>query len=428
MHITIPYTPRTLQAKLHQDLDKVRWGVIVCHRRMGKTVMAINHLLRSAVLCEKPNPRYAYLAPTYRQAKAVAWDYLKQFAEKIPTVKFHETELRCDLPNGARISLLGAENPDSLRGIYLDGCFMDEVADMPESVFPEIIRPALSDRKGFCYFVGTPRGQNAFFEMYEKGVQSDDWLTAIHKSSETGIIDEEELESAKETMTADQFAQEYECSWVANVPGSIYGKEIQASLEEKRICKVPYDPSAKVMTFWDLGIGDSTAIVFLQLVGRSIHVIDCYENRNEGLPHYVEVLQRKRYLYGEHYAPHDIEVRELSTGKSRREIAYSLGINFRVVPKLPVEDGIHAAQMLIPRCYFDADKCKPLLDALRQYHRAYNERTRSFRNSPVHDWSSHFADSWRYASIAINETVKEGKPPQMMAVNDYNPFGKIGAM
>ena len=427
MHIVIPYTPRTLQAKLHESLDQHRWGVIVCHRRMGKTVMAINHLLRSAILCEKPNPRYAYLAPTYRQAKAVAWDYLKQFAEKIPTAKFHETELRCDLPNGSRISLLGAENPDSLRGIYLDGCFMDEVADMPESVFPEIIRPALSDRKGFCYFVGTPRGQNAFYEMYENGVHRNDWYTAIHKSSETGIIDDEELQSAKETMTADQFAQEYECSWVANVPGSIYGKEVQAALEEKRICNVPYDPSSRVDTFWDLGIGDSTAIIFTQSVGRAVHVIDCYENRNEGLPHYIDVLQRKQYLYGSHFAPHDIEVRELSTGKSRREVAYSLGINFRVVPKLPVEDGIHAGQMLIPRTYFDAEKTKGLLDALRQYHRAYNERTRSFRNSPVHDWSSHFADAWRYASIGIKETVTDTRPPQLMAQNNYNPFESIGA-
>ena len=427
MHIVIPYTPRSLQAKLHESLDQHRWGVIVCHRRMGKTVMAINHLLRSAILCEKPNPRYAYIAPTYRQAKAVAWDYLKQFAEKIPTAKFHETELRCDLPNGSRISLLGAENPDSLRGIYLDGCFMDEVADMPESVFPEIIRPALSDRKGFCYFVGTPRGQNAFYEMYENGVHRKDWYTAIHKSSETGIIDDEELQSAKETMTADQFAQEYECSWVANVPGSIYGKEVQAALEEKRICNVPYDPSSRVDTFWDLGIGDSTAIIFTQSVGRAVHVIDCYENRNEGLPHYIDVLQRKQYLYGSHFAPHDIEVRELSTGKSRREVAYSLGINFRVVPKLPVEDGIHAGQMLIPRTYFDNEKAKGLLDALRQYHRAYNERTRSFRNSPVHDWSSHFADAWRYASIGIKEAVADTRPPQLMAQNEYNPFERIGA-
>ncbi len=388
--------------------------------------MAINHLLRAAVLCPKKAPRYAYLAPTYRQAKAVAWDYLKQFAGGIPGIKFHETELRCDLPNGGRISLLGAENPDSLRGIYLDGCFMDEVADMPEKVFPEVIRPALSDREGFCYFVGTPKGQNAFFEMYEQATNNNDWYTAVHKASETAILNATELRSAKEAMTNDQYAQEYECSWVANVPGAIFGKELEAAMEEGRISRVPHDPTVKVDTFWDLGVGDSTAIWFIQSVGRAVHFIDCYENRGEGLPHYVSVLSKKNYLYGDHFAPHDIEVRELGSGKSRREIAWDLGLNFRVVPKLPLEDGLHAAQMLIPRCWFDAEKCKQGLVALRQYHRGYNERARSFRTTPVHDWSSHFADALRYTAVGIKETVKNSRPPQVHAEMDYNPFQQVG--
>tara|TARA_B100001057_G_scaffold493416_1_gene587787 strand:+ start:671 stop:1846 length:1176 start_codon:yes stop_codon:yes gene_type:complete len=389
---------------------------------MGKTVMAINHLLRAAIMCQHPNPRYAYLAPTYRQAKAVAWDYLKQFAGNIPEVKFHETELRCDLPNGARINLLGAENPDSLRGIYLDGCFMDEVADMPESVFPEVIRPALSDRKGWCFFVGTPKGQNAFYTLYENAVISGDWYTAVHRASDTHILDGGELNSARETMTADQYAQEYECSWVANVPGAIFGKECQAALEEGRIGRVPYDRGYKVETFWDLGVGDSTAIWFVQSIGRAVHVIDCYESRGEGLPHYCKILSQKDYLYGAHFAPHDIEVRELGTGKSRREIAWDLGLNFRVVPKLPLEDGIHAAQMVFSRCWFDAEKCKSGMDALRQYHRGYNEKNRAFRNSPVHDWSSHFADAFRYMSIGLRETRALDKPQPALADMDYNPF------
>ena len=179
MQIVIPYAPRPLQARLHNELQDKRWGVVVCHRRFGKTVMSVNHILRDAILNDRSNPRYAYMAPTYRQAKSVAWDYLKEFAGSIPGVKFHETELRCDLPTGARISLLGAENPDSLRGIYLDGCVMDEVADMPESVFPEIIRPALSDRRGWCVFVGTPRGHNNFYDLYEQAAANDDWVATV---------------------------------------------------------------------------------------------------------------------------------------------------------------------------------------------------------------------------------------------------------
>ena len=403
-------------------MQQKRWGVVVCHRRFGKTVWAINHILRDALISPKKTPRFAYMAPTYRQAKNVAWDYIKQFAGKIPNVKFHETELRCDLPTGARISLLGAENPDSLRGIYLDGCVMDEVADMPENVFPEVIRPALSDRKGWCVFVGTPKGHNAFYDKYEEATANDDWLAAVYKASETGILDDEELEAARAMMTNDQYAQEFECSWNANVPGAIYGKELEAVQAEGRITNVPYDPSARVDTWWDLGVGDSTAIWFTQTVGRAIHVIDYYEARGEGLPHYCKVLSSKNYLYGDHNAPHDIEVRELGSGKSRREVAWDLGLNFRVVPKLPIEDGIHAAQMLIPRLWIDREKCKQGLECLRQYHRAYNERTRSFRASPVHDWSSHAADAFRYLAVGLRETGGRMAAPQRMAEMDYNPF------
>jgi len=422
LQIVIPYSPRPLQSKLHSDMQKKRWGVVVCHRRWGKTVWAINHLLRDAILNQKKAPRYAYMAPTYRQAKNVAWDYLKQFAGKIKGTRFHETELRCDLPNGSRISLLGAENPDSLRGIYLDGVVMDEVAQMPENVFPEILRPALSDRKGWGIFVGTPMGHNAFFDVYEQACANEDWLTVIYKASETGLLDDGELEAARAMMSEDQYNQEFECSWNANVPGAIYGTELEEAQGEGRVCNVPYDPAVKVDTFFDLGLNDATAVWFTQTVGRAIHVIDYYEARNEGLPHYCHVLNSKKYLYGSHYAPHDIEVRELGSGKSRREVAWELGLNFRVVPKLPVEDGIHAAKLLIPRCYFDRDKTKVGLEALRQYHRAYNERTRSFRSSPVHDWSSHAADAFRYFAVGLRETRDSTRPPQQMAVREYDPF------
>ena len=422
MEIKIPYSPRPLQMMLHEEMQQKRWAVVVCHRRFGKTVWAINHILRDAILCPKANPRYAYMAPTYRQAKNVAWDYLKQFAGAIPGVKFHETELRCDLPTGARISLLGAENPDSLRGIYLDGCVMDEVAQMPENVFPEVIRPALSDRKGWAAFIGTPKGHNAFYDLYEEASASDDWLCAIYRASETGLLDDEELAAARKTMSEDQYMQEFECSWNANVPGAIYGKELEVAQAEGKITKVPYDPSVKVDTWWDLGVGDSTAIWFTQNVGRAVHVIDFYEARNEGLPHYCKVLVDRKYLYGTHNAPHDIEVRELGSGKSRREVAWDLGLNFRVVPKLPVEDGIHAAQMLIPRLWIDRDACKDGLEALRQYHRAYNERTRSFRATPVHDWTSHAADAFRYFAVGLRENRVGDRPPQRQAVMDYDPF------
>ena len=421
--VVIPYTPRPLQNDLHTELDKHRWAVIVCHRRFGKTVMAINHLLRASILSEKKNPRFSYIAPTYRQAKSVAWDYIKQFTSKIPNIKYNETELRCDLPNGARITLLGSENPDSLRGIYLDGCVIDEVADMPESVFPEVIRPALSDRKGFCYFIGTPKGHNMFYDLYENGEQQPEWYTALYKASETNILDEEELRQASQTMSPDQYNQEFECSWVANIPGSIYGSEMEELQENGKITTCPYDPSLRVDTYWDLGLNDSTAIWFAQTSrGGAVSVIDYYEVRNEGLPHFVHVLEEKEYLYGTHNAPHDIEVRELGTGRSRREVAYDLGINFRVVPKLPLEDGIHAVKMMLPRCTFDIKNCKEGIESLRHYHRAYNERTRTFRATPVHDWTSHGADAFRYMAVGLKQQQVQ-QAPQSYADNKWDPLG-----
>ncbi len=188
------------------------------------------------------------------------------------------------------------------------------------------------------------------------------------------------------------------------------------------ITTVPYDPSNRVDTWWDLGLNDSTAIWFTQTSrGGAVSVIDYYEVRNEGLPHFVHVLEETDYLYGTHNAPHDIEVRELGTGRSRREVAYDLGINFRVVPKLPLEDGIHAVKMLLPRCTFDIKNCKDGVEALRHYHRAYNERTRAFRATPVHDWTSHGADAFRYLAIGMKQHKLE-KAPQAYADNKWEPL------
>jgi|TARA_R100000479_G_scaffold176333_2_gene130306 hypothetical protein len=424
--IDIGYTPRPLQKNLHAMLDTNRFNVVVAHRRFGKTVCMINHMIKRAIEETRPNPRLHYVSPTYRQSKLVAWDYLKTFTSGIPGTKYHETELRCDLPTGARITLLGAENPSSLRGIYSDFVVMDEVASMPESIFPEIIRPALSDRKGSCAFISTPQGHNYFFELWEAAASNKGWARAMYKASDTGIVDDDELEAARATMTESQYLQEFECSFVANVPGSVFGKELQAADDKERITSVPYDPRFRVDTYWDLGMHDYTSIWFTQEVGRGeVHVIDYYENRGEGLPHYASMLDHKEYLYGNHYGPHDLEVRELGTGKSRREMAYELGIAFRTVSRIPVEDGIHAVRMLIPRCYFDRDNCRQGLEALRHYHRAWSERNRTFRDQPVHDWSSHAADAFRTMAVGMESKRDPDRRLPPVADNNYNPFGAV---
>ena len=424
MHIEIPYTPRPLQAQLHDDLDKYRFAVISCHRRFGKSVAIINHLIRSALVHKLKNPRFAYIAPTYKQAKSIAWDYLKLYAGSIPGAKFHETELRCDLPNGSRISLLSSENPDSLRGLFLDGVCIDEVAQIEPKLWNEIIRPAISDRKGFAYFIGTPAGMsNLFYELYQYALGNKDWYAYTAKASETGIIDKEELEAAKSQMGETKYKQEFECDWIANIEGSVYGDIIKDLEDKRQLTRVPYDPSLEVHTAWDCGVNDDTVIIFFQQLGQQILVIDYYENNREGLPHYVQVVKDKDYVYGTHFAPHDIEVQEFSTGKTRREVAYQLGINFRIVPKVSLEDGIHALKMVLPRCLIDTDNGKPLIDALRHYHRKYNEKMRMFHNKPVKDWSSHACDAARYMALSITETRQKQNINQSIAQSDYSVHG-----
>ena len=420
MNIKIPYTPRKHQSYLHQQINKHRWSVLVCHRRFGKTVCMINHLIKSALTCNLKNPRFAYIAPTFKQAKSIAWDYMKQFTAKIPATKFNETELRVDLPNGARITLLGAENSDGLRGIYLDGCVIDEYANIEGKLFAEIIRPALSDRKGYCVFIGTPAGMNNnFYDLYQHANGAEDWFNYKAKASQTKIVDPEELEKAREVMGEKKYMQEFECDWIANIEGAIYGDEMNKLDDKKQLARVPYDPTLPVSTAWDLGVADHSSIIFFQQKGTAVQIIDYHEERGHGLPHYIQLLNEKPYVYKEHYAPHDIEVQEFGNGKTRREIAYQLGIRFKVVPKLPVEEGIHAVTMLLNRCWIDTDHCKNLIDALRHYHRKYIDKNRMFRSKPVHDWSSHACDAMRYLAVGLQELNTRQTAPQSVADNDY---------
>jgi len=362
--------------------------------------MAVNQLLRAAMTCAKERPRYAYIAPQYRQAKQVSWDYFRKYAGVIPGTTFNESELRADFANKARIQLLGAENPDALRGLYLDGAVLDEPAQMSPRLWGEVIRPALSDRQGWAMFIGTPMGHNQFFQLHEQAKTAPGWYTGVFRASETGIINAEELASARATMTEEQYAQEFECSWTAAILGAYWGKELERAERDGRILDITIDPQIPVHTAWDLGMSDSTSIWFFQLgpLGE-VRVVDYYEASGEGMRHYADVLRAKGYYYGAHLAPHDIAVRELGTGKSRIETARDLGLKFTIVPNLPIMDGINAARMMLPRTWFDGQRCDKGMDAIRQYRARYDERGQVFQTAPLHDWTSHAADAFRYLAV-----------------------------
>jgi hypothetical protein len=397
--IVIPYAPRRQFLPFHARTE--RWGVMVAHRRAGKTVACINDLIRAAVRCDKPDGRYAYCAPLYAQAKDVAWSYLKKFTAPIPGVEVRESELRIDLPNGARVRLYGLDNYERLRGNYFDGLVIDEFGDADPRAWTEVIRPALSDRKGWAVFVGTPKGANHFEKLWIDAQEDPAWFKLMLKASETGIVSDEELADARRMMTPDQYEQEYQASFTANVVGSYYGALLQQAQDDGRITRVAYEVAKPVETWWDLGVGDSTAIWFAQRVNSEVRLIDFHEATGEGLPHYARLLQSKPYVYSRHVAPHDIKVRELGSGRSRLETAADLGLRFDVAPNLPIDDGIHAVRMLLPRCWFDAEKCRGGLDALRQYRKDWDERLKVFRSRPLHNWASHTADSFRMGAVSL---------------------------
>jgi len=420
MKVTIPYTPRKQQAFIHDQIEQYRYSLLCCHRRFGKTVMCINHLIKAAMTCKNYNPRFAYIAPTYGQAKKIAFDYLKYYTKEIPGTKYNETELRCDLVNGARIMLLSSENPDSIRGIYLDGCIIDETAQINPALINEVITPALSDRKGFMILVGTPKGMaNLFYDYYQKAQADPKWFLYKAKASETGIVDKEELDAALAVMGSQKYEQEFECSFIGNIQGSIYGDVIASLDDKKQITRVPIDPAYPVNTAWDLGYNDQTAIIFFQQIGHNIHIVDYYENKNEAFPHYAQVLKEKDYIIEHNYGPHDLDQTEFGTGKTRRETAYQMGLRFRVVPRMAIEDGIHAVKMVLPRCFIDVDNCGPLVNALRHYHRKFSDKERVYKIKPVHDWSSHAADAMRTLATGLNEIKFNNKVRQTNVDTNY---------
>ncbi len=376
---------------------------MVAHRRAGKTVACVADLVLDAKFTKKQDARFAYIAPQYNQAKDVAWMYVKRLTSDIPGVKLNESELRADFPNGARIRLYGADNPDRLRGIYLDGAILDEFADMRPSVWGEIVRPMLMDRKGWAAFIGTPKGRNSFYHIYERSRDDEEWFSLILRASESGLISVDELEAARKELTPEQYAQELECSFEAAIIGAYWAKELAEADRAGRIGDVPYEPLLPVHTAWDLGVGDSTAIWFFQVSGKEVRVIDHYENHGQGLPHYAAVLASKPYTYGTDWLPHDAKVRELGTGRTRVETLVGLQRKPRIVPDHKLMDGINAVRQTIPSMWFDAIKCADGLEALRQYRSEFDEKAKTFKHSPRHDWTSHSSDAARYMAMAYRE-------------------------
>ena len=407
--VLLPYSPRKAFLPFH-DRTK-RWGCLVAHRRAGKTVAAVNDIIRAAVMYTGPNGLFGYVAPYQNQARRIAWDYFKHYAQPLIS-DTNEQMMTITLVNGAKVSLFGADNADAMRGLGFSGVYMDEYGDFKPSVFGNVIRPALSDKQGWAVFAGTPKGKNQFWDIYETARRiPDEWFVLRLPASESGLLPQSELNAARAQLSEDQYLQEFECSFEAAILGAFYGTEMRQA--EPRINeRVVFEPGYPVHTAWDLGYRDDTAIWWYQVVGGEVRVIDFFAISGADIRAIAEVVVNKGYTYGKHYLPHDARAKSLQTGRSIVEqLADHLGIgSLSVVPNIGLQDGIQAVRQMLPRTWFNSVRCGDGIEALRQYQREYDEDKKAFRASPRHDWTSHPADAFRMLAVAWRQEPAAQKP------------------
>ena len=423
--IELKYVPRGPFETFHKRTN--RWSCIVAHRRAGKTVACVNELVVRALYSKKHNPQYGYVAPFRQQAKNIAWVYLKDAVREFAT-EIRESDLSVTLPNNAKISLYGSDNPDALRGLYFDGLVVDEFGDCRPSLWAEVLLPTLADRKGWCVFIGTPKGRNQFYDFYELSKRHDAWFTLTLRADTSKLIDDEELQGLKDQMSEAQYEQEMLCSFTAALLGTYYSTLINKIEADGHInSTTTHDPEFPVTVTADIGFSDSTVLWFFQERPDGIAVIDCEEAHGKALPYFFELLDYKPYKYDTIWLPHDARAKSLQTGKSTAEQFIEhfkpKGIRLDITPNLSVQHGIDAVRMILPYSYFNADKCKLGIEALRVYRRRFNELTRAYEDKPLHDWSSDFADSYRYLALVANKRrLKAPDPLQGAAVDPYPSY------
>lgn len=409
----------------------VKRCVLVWHRRAGKEKTCWNYMVKQAFL---KTGTYYYFFPHFSQGRKILWDGMDKdgfkFIDHIPRELLggdpNATQMKIPVKTQNRyfdeesqtfrseisiIQIIGTDNINSIMGTNPIGCVFSEYSLQDPKAW-QLIRPILAENGGWAIFNGTPRGANHLKDIFDMATLNPDWYCQLLTVDDTKVVSQEDIQAERDAgMSEDFIQQEFFCSFTLGIEGSYYAKYMQEARDEERIGNVVWNKQQRVHTAWDIGFGDSTAIIFYQLAGQEVHIIDYYENHGEGLPHYATVLKDKPYIYGDHFAPHDIDSHSFSSGLSAREVASGLGISFITLPtlKLRIEDGIEAVRGLFPRFWFDETKCKQLIKCLENYRKEFDENMETYKNRPRHDKYSHGADAFRYASIAIKLHVDAGK-------------------
>jgi hypothetical protein len=407
IHLT-KFQPREYQLPIFDALENkgYRRVMAILPRRAGKDICGFNLMLRAAL---RKIGVYYYIFPTYTQGKKALWDTIsnegERFLDYIPkelVKSLNSQEMKITLTNGSLIQVVGSDNYDSLMGTNPRGVIFSEYALQDPRAYM-YIRPILTANDGWALFLSTPRGKNHLWELYQISQNSPEWYSIKLTVEDTNHIPlyEIEKERASGEMSDDLIQQEYFCSFTQGVEGSYYAKYLDRMRVKGQIGVVPYEAGFQVHTAWDIGVRDSTAIIFFQVIGQTVRIIDCYEKNKEGLEHYVKVINQKEYTYGRHFAPHDIRVKEFGLGMTRIEKARQLGLNFTMAPNVSVEDGIESVRSSFSKIWVDDKLCSPLLKALENYRQEFDAKRKVYKDYPLHDWSSHFADCMRYLCISL---------------------------
>ena len=434
VNIKIPYKwkPRKYQMKLWNYLENGgKRAVAVWHRRAGKDSLSLNW---TAVAAMQRVGVYWHMLPLQTQARKVVWDAIDKQGRRVIDQVFPKAlrksanaqEMKIELLNGSIWQCVGSDSYNSLVGANPVGVVFSEYSIADPAAW-DFIRPILAENDGWALFIYTPRGRNHGLTLFETAEAAEGWFAQKLGVSETRAIPQSAVEAERRAgMDESIIQQEFYCSFDAALKGSYYGTLLNELENGGRICSVPYDPALLVTTAWDLGVGDSTAIWFFQTNGAEVFIIDYYEASGVGLDHYVKVLKDKPYVYtDDNIFPHDIGVHELSSGKSRLDLLAGLGVRGHVLPRAGVDSGIAAVRLLLPRCRFDKEKCAKGLEALRQYQRAWDDQRKDFQPKPLHDWTSHAADAFRYLACGIKERKSRQERPFVQAQASYRDYDPL---
>lgn len=411
MHVFLDkFQPRNYQMRLLDAIENKGYkkAILVWPRRAGKDIVAFNLAIRS---CLRRKQSIFMVYPTYKMARKIIYDSLDIGGNRIidyyipeeVVLSKNSTNLKITFKNNSQLQLVGADNPDRLVGVNLHGCIFSEFALLDSPLVYQLIKPILLASDGWCLFISTPRGRNHFHDLFKIAQEHpEEWFSELLTVRDTKHISEEDIQKDidQNVMTEKLSQQEYYCSFEGVYSGSFYGVAMEKMHHEGRITDLYAEPNTLVHTAWDIGVRDSTSIIFYQVVHNKLYILDYYENSGQGLDHYVNVLKQKNYTYGYHIAPHDIKVKEFGSGLTRLEQAGSLGINFTICPSLTIIDGIESVRQVLNRTLINK-KCKMLILALENYRAEFDEARQVFKDKPLHDKHSHGADAMRYLCVSL---------------------------